>query len=360
MSTSKHVHVVGTGTIGEPLIGLLCDFRSQLGIETVSFHKRTPLTTERAKVRDLLERGALLCTDKDAIPKFEDQGLKVTWEAEEAIRRAAVVIDCTPSGVGHANKAQYYDKHKETTLGFIAQGSEFGFGKMYARGINDRILESGKDKFIQVVSCNTHNVAVLLDTLALGGRDPSNLVEGKFVLMRRASDISQDEDFIPAPKVGKHDDPQFGTHHARDAYHLFETLGYKLNIFSSAIKIPTQYMHCLWFNIKMREKVTLNQVMQRLRDNDRLALTEKKSANQIFSFGREHGHYGRILSQTVIVVPTLQVRDADGGSEVIGFSFTPQDGNSLLSSVAIASWFLYPDDYNQRIQCLKRFFFQEV
>lgn len=360
MNKAKHVHVVGTGTIGEPLIGLLCDFRQQLGIETVSFHKRTPLTTERAKVRDLLDRGAILCTDADAIPKFEDQGLKVTWEAEEAISRSAVVIDCTPSGVGHANKAQYYDKHKESALGFVAQGSEFGFGKMYARGINDRVLEMGKDKFIQVVSCNTHNVAVLLATLALHNDDPSNLIEGKFVLMRRSSDISQDEDFIPAPKVGKHDDPRFGTHHARDAFHLFETLGYKLNVFSSAIKLPTQYMHCLWFSIKLREKVTLNQVLQRLRDNDRLALTEKKSANQIFSFGRDHGHYGRILSQTVVVVPTLQVRDSGGGSEIIGFSYTPQDGNPLLSSVAITSWFLYPEDYQQRIQCLKRFFFQEV
>jgi glyceraldehyde-3-phosphate dehydrogenase type II len=360
MSQSKHVHVVGTGTIGEPLIGLLSDFRKDLGVETVSFHKRTPLTHERAKVRNLLDRGALLCTDQGAVPKFEGQGLKVTWDAEEAIRRAAVVIDCTPSGVGQANKLQYYDHHKDGTLGFVAQGSEFGFGKMYARGVNDSVLVRGKDQFIQVVSCNTHNVSVLLQTIALQRGDPKNLVEGKFLLMRRSSDISQDEDFIPAPKVGRHDDPEFGTHHARDAFHLFETLGYKLNIFSSAIKIPTQYMHCLWFSIRLREKITKEELMRRLQANDRIALTERKSANQIFSFGRDHGHYGRILSQTVIVVPTLQVRDAEGGSEIIGFSFTPQDGNSLLSSVAISSWFLYPDEYEKRIQCLKPYFFPEI
>jgi glyceraldehyde-3-phosphate dehydrogenase/erythrose-4-phosphate dehydrogenase len=121
MNQSKHVHVVGTGTIGEPLIGLLSDFRRALGIETVSFHKRTPLTNERAKVRNLIERGALLCTDKETIPKFEQQGMKVSWDAEDAIREAAVVIDCTPSGVGQANKQQYYDRHKDSTLGFVAQ-----------------------------------------------------------------------------------------------------------------------------------------------------------------------------------------------------------------------------------------------
>ena len=29
------VHVVGTGTIGEPLIGLLCNFKKYLGIDRV-------------------------------------------------------------------------------------------------------------------------------------------------------------------------------------------------------------------------------------------------------------------------------------------------------------------------------------
>ena len=33
----KIVHVVGTGTIGEPLIGLLCDFKDELGIAIDSF-----------------------------------------------------------------------------------------------------------------------------------------------------------------------------------------------------------------------------------------------------------------------------------------------------------------------------------
>ena len=35
----KIVHVIGTGTIGEPLIGLLCDYQEQLGIDEITFHK---------------------------------------------------------------------------------------------------------------------------------------------------------------------------------------------------------------------------------------------------------------------------------------------------------------------------------
>ena len=66
MSTSKNVHVVGTGTIGEPLIGLLTAFTGPLGIEEVTFHKRTPLVTDRSKVVNLTKRGAKLCVDRSA------------------------------------------------------------------------------------------------------------------------------------------------------------------------------------------------------------------------------------------------------------------------------------------------------
>ena len=45
------VHVVGTGTIGEPLIGLMASFREKLGIDEITFHKRTPLVDVRSTGR---------------------------------------------------------------------------------------------------------------------------------------------------------------------------------------------------------------------------------------------------------------------------------------------------------------------
>ena len=107
----------------------------------------------------------------------------------------------------------------------------------------------------------------------------------------------------------------------------------------------------------MSRDTSKEEVLKRLDDNPRVAMTDKRHANLIFSFGRDHGYYGRILSQTVLVRPTIAVRK---GREVYGFCFTPQDGNSLLSSVSAATWFLYPKDYENRIQCLKPYFFDEV
>jgi glyceraldehyde-3-phosphate dehydrogenase (NAD(P)) len=352
----KIVHVVGTGTIGEPLIGLFADFRKELGIDEITFHKRTPMKTERAKVNHLLERGAKLAVDSDKVADFEALGHKVNFQEREALERAAVVIDCTPAG--NENKKLY--EKLTGPRGYLAQGSEFGFGKMYAMGINDGALESGKDRFLQIVSCNTHNIAVLIRTLADDGKGGLGLESGRFVCMRRANDVSQDSGFAPAPSASRHDDPIYGTHHARDASALLETIGWKPRIFSSAIKLNTQYMHSLWFNLTLSKPITRDGLMDRLKANERIALTEKRSANQIFSFGRDHGYYGRILSQTVIAVPTVTL---SGDREIVGFCFTPQDGNSLASSISAALWLMEPGDdagRRKKLAVLDQFFFREI
>jgi glyceraldehyde-3-phosphate dehydrogenase (NAD(P)) len=49
-----------------------------------------------------------------------------------------------------------------------------------------------------------------------------------------------------------------------------------------------------------------------------------------------------------------------GDREIIGTCFTPQDGNSLYSSLAATLWFLYPDSYEQRLKPVKQYFFNEI
>ena len=355
MGNENIVHVVGTGTIGEPLIGLLCDAKEDLGIDEVTFYKHSPLLEDRPKIRGLVKRGANISVAKDKINDFKELGIDPIYNAEEAIKRASVVIDCTPKGTGLMNKEKYYKKNIDKVKGFLAQGSEFGFGKMYAVGINDDAINP-KDRFIHIVSCNTHNVAVIIKTLAMK-KNKSHLNEGKFLCIRRANDISQAKSFIPSPEVGTHKDKKMGTHHAVDVYHLYKTLGIELNVFSSALKLNTQYMHCIWYDVKLDNKITEEEAIQNFIDNPLVAITYKKTANLIFSYGRDHGHYGRILDQTVAIIPSIHVIN---NNEVIGFCFTPQDGNSILSSIYATERFLYPESYLEKTKVLGAFLFQEV
>src|SRR5215813_4817214 len=159
MTAKRVVHIIGTGTIGEPLIVLCLNLREQLELAEVTFHKNRPLLGDRAKVKNLIRRGAKLVVAAETMREFEKLGMQPTYDVQQALDQATVVIDCTPDGVANQHKIDWF-QHMPAPQGFLAQGSETGFGKPYACGINDAALVQGEDRFIQVVSCNTHNLAV--------------------------------------------------------------------------------------------------------------------------------------------------------------------------------------------------------
>jgi hypothetical protein len=116
-------------------------------------------------------------------------------------------------------------------------------------------------------------------------------------------------------------------------------------------------MHSIWFNLRVKRAMTLDEVIKKLKANPMVTLTEKTMSSTIFSFGRDHGYFDRLLNQTVLSVPTLAIRD---GREITGFCFTPQDGNSLMSSIAATAWLLDPDTYESRLKFLNPYLFEEV
>ena len=288
----KNILIIGTGTIGEPLIGLLADYCKQLDIGGIYFHKRTPLIDEMAKVNSLIKRGANLVVDPERVEEFKSLGHEPVLIYQEALELCDVIIDCTPAG-NIAKKEHYLPLLKKNKKKFfIAQGSEKGFGLPYAYGINDKALVESDSQFVQIVSCNTHNIASLIKTVCPVITD---LHYGDFTCIRRANDISQNGSFIASPEIGEHKNKSFGTHHAKDAYDLFSTMYQNPNLFSSALKVNTQYMHTIRFNIHIRKYATEKDILDKFKENKFIALTHKNLANKVFSFGRDHGYYGRFI-----------------------------------------------------------------
>ena len=357
MNKKKIVHVIGVGTIGLPLISLLNRHKKELGIDEISFHKNTPSKSDIASVKQLMREGATLTSDVDKANGFIALGAIPAFDSrEQAIERASVVIDCTPKGFGLENKHKYYDSFKNKVVGFVAQGSESGFGIPFAHGINNRALKAD-EQFIQVVSCNTHNISAIMDCFR--GYSP----DGDFVCIRRASDISQNDDFSPGIKVDSHKYDS-GTHHATDVKRVFKTMGENIKVYSSSCIVSTQYMHAIRFKLTFPTTIdSMSEVFSILESNKLIAFTEKNTSNSIFSFGRDHGHFGRILNQTVVCKSTIGIIPWDGHkASVVGYCFTPQDANSLLSSVAAALWFLYKDwnVVEDKMKCLDQYLFREI
>lgn len=345
----KNILIVGTGTIGEPLIGLLAQHKKELGIDNVSFFKRTPLSDEKGKVEALIRKGAKLVATSEAKNDFVSMGFSVE-QLEKSYEENQVIIDCTPSG--NKNWDEIYsnlDKDKR----YLAQGSEHGFGPFFAWGINNDSLNQEQNKYL-IASCNTHNIASIVKTFSLDKE--RNLSEGRFVCLRRANDVSQNDSFSPSPTITKHDNQEFGTHHARDVFELFQQEGEDLNLFSSAIKLPTQYMHTLWFNLAFDDLLDLSDVKSDLKNSEYLMSTEKLSSNKVFSFGRDHGYHGRLLSHGIIAIDSLHVKE----NNLTGYCFTPQDGNALLSSVAASVNYFYEDSWKEKMEIFNQYLFKQI
>ena len=347
---SKDVLVIGTGTIGEPLIGLLADHKDSLGLDNVIFFKRTPLSDERGKVESMIRKGAKLVSTSEALSEFHQLGFDKALDVEQAYADSDVIIDCTPSGNDNWDKVySSLDQNKR----FMAQGSEHGFGPFFAWGINNEVLSEDSNRYL-IASCNTHNIASIVKSFALD--EQRELVEGKFVCLRRANDVSQNESFSPSPTITKHSNQEFGTHHARDVHELFAQDGRELNLFSSAIKLPTQYMHTLWFSLVFKDGISYEDIIKNLNNSEFLMATEKMSSNKVFSFGRDHGYHGRILSHGVVAEQSLHVKD----NTLTGYCFTPQDGNALLSSVAGTVQHYYKNDWQKKMETFNRYIFKNI
>ena len=366
----KNIYILGTGVIGTPLIGLFLRHKNDWGIENVYFHKNTPLIHDANKIKQLINLGGIMVSDASKFDDFARLGTPCHLTQEQALEKADVVIDCTP--VGNKNKELFYKKYDNGKRLFLAQGSEKGFGIPYARNINEKAVTSDHN-FVQVVSCNTHNIAVLTKAVQQLGY----VSEGDFVCIRRSNDISQNDDITPSIDVNKHGDALYGTHHAQDATNLLQTLVdagevplYSPALFSSSCKINTQYMHSMRFRFRIQapfnSRTGEEKLLNIFKDNKKIALTYETSANKIFSFGREYGYYGRILNQTVVSLPTLsvvQIPSLFNGLYVSGFCFTPQDSNSLLSSVAATLWHLSDRNWEaaeEKMKITDNYLFPEI
>ena len=121
MAAKKVVHIIGTGTIGEPLIGLFLNLREQLELDEVTFHKNRPLLSDRAKVKNLIRRGAKLVVAAEKMSDFEKLGMQPTYEVQQAMDQATVIIDCTPDGVANQHKIDRF-QHMPTPKGISRPG----------------------------------------------------------------------------------------------------------------------------------------------------------------------------------------------------------------------------------------------
>ena len=317
-----NILVNGIGNIGTTLLNLLVDYKELLGIKNLYAKKRTLNQWNIADLQALEQRGIIICAHREA-----QQGFTPTFSSfvvyEDIIETIDYIFETSANKIGNANKPHYAEL---TNLkGVSAQGSEKGFGTPFMSGINeDKIRE---EKFVHVVSCNTHASLSVLSTF--GGNQLENLEEADFVVVRRSEDLENHQRLVCASVVARHLDPIIGTHHAIDALDLLKTIGLNPRITSSDVTTPSQLLHTFRFNLRLKQALTPTQVENLLQQNPTVAVTDKFDSNKAFEFGRKYSRYGRLYAQMIVVKNNLLIQD----NKIAGWAFIPQEGNTILSTL---------------------------
>ncbi len=309
-----NVLVNGIGNIGRTLLAILIRHRERLGIDTLYALKNRIAEWEHPELTLLQEQGVQVCTA---------QSHSDYRPLETVIPEIDYVFDCTASGMGLRNQERYVQWQR--LRGACAQGSEKGFGLPFMTGLNDAQIEG--QRYAQVVSCNTHGLAALMQIFT--GGEIRCLRAADFVVVRRSEDLASHAKLVSANVVSRHLDAELGTHHAIDVKDLYATLGVSLrNLTSSDITTPSQLMHGVRFHLQLEEPLSVSPA-ELIARYPCASVSHKFDSNVIFDLGRRSGVAGRLYAHAIVISNNLLVH----GDTVKGWAFIPQEGCTLLSTV---------------------------
>ena len=309
-----NVLVNGVGNIGTTLLALLVEHKTLLKIDTVFALKNKPMPWQEDDLNYIASTGVRICSrNKD--DAFEN--------LDEIIDGIDYIFDCTNNGGGMQNRQWYMGL--PNLKGACAQGSEKNFGVSYMSGLNNEAIKG--QKFVHVVSCNTHSLASLLSTFT--GNELENHTNSDFVVVRRSEDIGNHERLVAANVVARHLDEHIGTHHSVDVIDLFETKNIHPSVTSSDVTTPSQFMHAVRFNIGLKKGLSKVDITALIDKSPCVSTSSKFDSNVIFERGRRIGFQGRIYSHAIIIANNMMISE----NSIKGWAFIPQEGNTLISTL---------------------------
>lgn len=346
------VHVVGAAGAAETLVALLADFQKDFGIGQVTFHKRSVTPHDRARLKALTDRGAVLTVDKEQRPLVDELKLEAGPDASVALANAQVIVDCTP--FADRNKDALY-VGLQSTRGFVALHGGSGFGVPLCQGVNHASLRRGSDRFLRVPDAASHAMASIVQALSNNGK--SAVEDASFVCLRRGMDVCSGAELVAGPAVRLHDDGEFGTDAARQAHEVLHSAGVMCGLSATDVELNTQLLDVIHFRVRLKENIAAGEAVRRLTAQSRLGMTEVTSSHPVFGFARDNGYLGRMFNALVVSRPTVRVHR---NNEVVGAAFVPDEGTSLFSALAAILWLLESEHVARRLDALKPFVFAEV
>lgn len=285
------IGINGYGTIGKRVADAISKMPD---MELVGIVKVTPdygALIARSK-------GYRLYTLKDRLDIFKEKGIDVEGTLEDLLSGVDVVIDATPGGYGIKYKGLY----RRYGVKMVFQGGERPEVADISFNTLCNYREALGKESVRVVSCNTTGLLRLICTL--NNYFPIERVRA--TIIRRAADPKEVKKgpvnaIVPNPV-------SIPSHHGIDV----KTVLPWLDIVTSAVIAPTTLMHVHVVNIWFKEKIGIEQVVDVLERNERIALIDSeftgiKSTAEIIEYTRDLGRYRYDVPELIIWKDSLYI-----------------------------------------------------
>lgn len=190
--------------------------------------------------------------------QMTEAGVPIQGTLSDLIKKADIIVDCTPKKIAAQNIEQY----KESNLKFILQGGEkheitghsFSAENNYDSAIN---LDATR-----VVSCNTTSILRTLTTL----KKADLLDYARGTLLRRATDPWESHlggimnTMVPEKDIPSHQGP--------DA----KSVDPELDVITVAVKVPETLSHMHYWNVKLKKQASKEEVLNAFKSSSRIKL----------------------------------------------------------------------------------------
>jgi glyceraldehyde-3-phosphate dehydrogenase (NAD(P)) len=186
-----------------------------------------------------------------------EAGVPVEGAFSGMIKKADIIVDCTPKKIA----AQNIEKYKESNLKFILQGGEKHEATGHSFSAENNYKSAIGRSSTRVVSCNTTSIIRTLTAL----KKSSLLEKARGTLLRRATDPWESHlSGIMNTLVPERDIP---SHQGPDA----QSVDPDLDVITMAVKVPETLSHLHFWNVQLTKKAGKEEVLNAFKSSTRIA-----------------------------------------------------------------------------------------
>jgi len=211
------------------------------------------------RINIAIQKGYMVFAFNDDYKKqMMEAGVPVEGVFSDMIKRAEIIVDCTPKKIA----AQNIEKYKESNLKFILQGGEKHEATGHSFSAENNYKSAIGRSSTRVVSCNTTSIIRTLTALKKSGL----LEKARGTLLRRATDPWESHlngiinTLVPEKDIPSHQGP--------DA----QSVDPELDVITMAVKVPETLSHLHYWNVQLTKNVSKEEVLNAFKSSTRIAL----------------------------------------------------------------------------------------